>query len=163
MPLIRVETKPITVTATVAGLQFGPWPQDVLIRSLFCNAAITAVAGARIPRIGWSLYPGQGMCEAYANSELILTTPPGTGISATIAAFPGAGLSNIRDDTSAVIDKVRWQISIPYNLIIPQQGFLGIFLDTSQADTLSNGVLVYEYGREATIKPGAPRSSKNNP
>lgn len=170
MPLIRLETRPVTITAQTDTFIFGPWPFDVLIRTATCQYSIAATGGLKRFIMSATIYPTQIMFEAYDAPEAGAFAFDGVARSGQVLAAPGlATYPTVSSDgltawAPLTGTNLNVTIPIPYNLIIPQRGIVQLRMDgAAGADNLSNAVLVLEYGREASLKKAGVRSSKNNP
>jgi hypothetical protein len=173
MPAIRVESRPFTVDATTTGLTFGPWPHDVLIRSMNWLWNYSTQAATRRQRVFASMNASQAMLDVSEAGDWAWDAD-GSARAGQGAAFPGATTTpRIKVDGVGQITSLDgtglWiHLAIPYNLIIPQRGIFGVFIDNAQTgDTLSNAILTLEYGATRPALPKeegrGPRSSKNNP
>jgi hypothetical protein len=165
MSNIRTEVSSVSQDASVDDVRFGPWPQDVLIRSVYFTVHFEGLGspGRRLPHVYVEQFPGQPIVHFPASTDEVPNYVADFDGKAT--AFPGAGVSPLFDSAHAIIINGYFAIPISYNLIIPQRGRLVIsILGAQPGDLIMSPVLCLEYaGITARPKAGAPLSSKNNP
>ena len=159
MPALRFETRPSS--AGNATIVFGPWPRDILVRSISMNVTLDAGTAQAVPFVRMGNVDGNWLNLTPCGEDAVALG----GESVQVQAYPGTG------DSPTIVAGARSTvprlfINLPYNLILPQRHTIMIGMTGgAAADFIGAVFLCIEYGArdQALPKPGGPPSSKNNP